>query len=71
MDAVNTFIGTKGDGNTFPGASAPFGMTQVVGDRTVEGMVQSQAFCGGSRTRAVPPAQPWLPLAQETVLSGH
>ncbi|WP_394835900.1 GH92 family glycosyl hydrolase [Pendulispora rubella] len=26
---VNTFIGTKDDGNTFPGASAPFGMTQV------------------------------------------
>ncbi|WP_372907259.1 GH92 family glycosyl hydrolase [Saccharopolyspora indica] len=27
--AVNTFIGTKDEGNTFPGASAPFGMTQV------------------------------------------
>ena len=26
---VNTFIGTKDDGNTFPGASAPFGMIQV------------------------------------------
>ncbi|MFD9890644.1 GH92 family glycosyl hydrolase [Amycolatopsis sp. NPDC059027] len=29
LDSVNTFIGTKDDGNTFPGASAPFGMTQV------------------------------------------
>ncbi|MFD2419469.1 GH92 family glycosyl hydrolase [Amycolatopsis pigmentata] len=29
LDAVNTFIGTQDDGNTFPGASAPFGMTQV------------------------------------------
>ncbi|WP_020670992.1 GH92 family glycosyl hydrolase [Amycolatopsis nigrescens] len=29
VDSVNTFIGTKDDGNTFPGASAPFGMTQV------------------------------------------
>lgn len=29
LEAVNTFIGTKDDGNTFPGASAPFGMTQV------------------------------------------
>jgi putative alpha-1,2-mannosidase len=29
VDAVNTFIGTKDDGNTFPGALAPFGMTQV------------------------------------------
>ncbi|WP_242112098.1 GH92 family glycosyl hydrolase [Luteimonas aquatica] len=27
--AVNTFIGTKDDGNTFPGASAPFGQIQV------------------------------------------
>lgn len=26
---VNTFIGTQDDGNTFPGASAPFGMIQV------------------------------------------
>jgi predicted alpha-1,2-mannosidase len=26
---VNTFIGTKDDGNTFPGASAPFGLVQV------------------------------------------
>jgi predicted alpha-1,2-mannosidase len=29
VEAVNTFIGTKDEGNTFPGASAPFGMTQV------------------------------------------
>lgn len=27
--AVNTFIGTQDEGNTFPGASAPFGMIQV------------------------------------------
>ena len=26
---VNTFIGTQDEGNTFPGASAPFGMMQV------------------------------------------
>lgn len=26
---VNTFIGTQDDGNTFPGAAAPFGMLQV------------------------------------------
>ncbi|MGH8039630.1 MAG: GH92 family glycosyl hydrolase, partial [Stenotrophomonas sp.] len=26
---VNTFIGSKDDGNTFPGASAPFGLVQV------------------------------------------
>ncbi|MCR6489424.1 GH92 family glycosyl hydrolase [Amycolatopsis sp. OK19-0408] len=29
LEAVNTFIGTQDEGNTFPGASAPFGMTQV------------------------------------------
>src|SRR5439155_1653872 len=28
VDSVNTFIGTRGDGNTFPGASMPFGMAQ-------------------------------------------
>ncbi|RZI98284.1 MAG: glycoside hydrolase family 92 protein [Brevundimonas sp.] len=27
--SVNTFIGTQDEGNTFPGASAPFGMIQV------------------------------------------
>ena len=26
---VNTFIGSKDEGNTFPGASAPFGLIQV------------------------------------------
>ena len=26
---VNTYIGSKDDGNTFPGASAPFGLIQV------------------------------------------
>jgi len=29
IDQVNTFIGTQDEGNTFPGASAPFGMIQV------------------------------------------
>nr|WP_246232513.1 GH92 family glycosyl hydrolase [Nakamurella aerolata] len=29
VELVNTFIGTQDEGNTFPGASAPFGMTQV------------------------------------------
>ncbi|MGC1299187.1 MAG: hypothetical protein WA869_29535, partial [Alloacidobacterium sp.] len=27
-DAVDPIIGTSGDGNTFPGASLPFGMVQ-------------------------------------------
>ena len=29
VDSVNTFIGSKDEGNTFPGASMPFGMVQV------------------------------------------
>lgn len=29
VSEVNTFIGSKDDGNTFPGASAPFGLIQV------------------------------------------
>ena len=29
VESVNTFIGSKDDGNTFPGASAPFGLIQV------------------------------------------
>ena len=29
VDSVNTFIGSKDEGNTFPGASAPFGLIQV------------------------------------------
>lgn len=28
-ESVNTFIGSKDEGNTFPGASAPFGLIQV------------------------------------------
>ena len=29
VHAVNTFIGSKDDGNTYPGSSAPFGLIQV------------------------------------------
>ena len=32
VDLVNPFIGTKGDGNTFPGVSMPFGMVQISPD---------------------------------------
>ncbi|KRF41241.1 GH92 family glycosyl hydrolase [Terrabacter sp. Soil810] len=37
VDAVNPFIGTQDNGNTFPGASAPFGMVQVSPDTGGEG----------------------------------
>ena len=35
--SVNPFIGTQDNGNTFPGASAPFGMVQVSPDTGGEG----------------------------------
>lgn len=34
---VNPFVGTQDNGNTFPGASAPFGMVQVSPDTGGEG----------------------------------
>ena len=36
-DSVDTFIGTAGEGNTFPGASLPFGMMQWSPDTGREG----------------------------------
>ena len=33
--AVNVFIGTGGDGHTFPGATRPFGMVQLSPDTQV------------------------------------
>lgn len=40
---VNPFIGTGGDGNTYPGAQVPFGMVQLSPDTRSEGM----RSCGG------------------------
>jgi predicted alpha-1,2-mannosidase len=37
VESVNPFIGTQDNGNTFPGASAPFGMVQVSPDTGGEG----------------------------------
>src|SRR5947209_3190420 len=34
---VNPFVGTAGDGNTFPGATVPFGMVQLSPDTTSAG----------------------------------
>src|ERR1700685_2102529 len=36
-DSVDPFIGTAGDGNTFPGASLPFGMIQWSPDTGTDG----------------------------------
>ena len=32
LDSVDPFIGTGGDGHTYPGATAPFGMVQLSPD---------------------------------------
>ena len=35
-DYVNPFIGTQGEGNTYPAAVAPFGMIQIGPDTDIE-----------------------------------
>jgi putative alpha-1,2-mannosidase len=45
---VNPFVGTEGDGNTFPGATVPFGMVQWSPDTKKDGFYR---FTGG-RPRA-------------------
>ncbi|HEX5342551.1 MAG TPA: hypothetical protein VFX55_08665, partial [Duganella sp.] len=39
--AVDVFIGTGGDGHTFPGATRPFGMVQLSPDTQVRPFRQS------------------------------
>lgn len=41
-DSVNTFIGTAGDGNTFPGATLPLGMIQWSPDTRADGWYHYQ-----------------------------
>ena len=36
VEYVRPFVGTLGDGNTYPGASAPFGMMQFSPDTDME-----------------------------------
>jgi predicted alpha-1,2-mannosidase len=47
--AVNVFIGTAGDGHTFPGASRPFGMVQPSPDTQVRHFRQSYPWAAGYR----------------------
>jgi predicted alpha-1,2-mannosidase len=51
-DLVNPFIGTQNAGNTFPGASAPFGMVQVSPDTGGQGGYdyQQDSIYGFSQT---------------------
>jgi predicted alpha-1,2-mannosidase len=69
-DAVNPFIGTAADGNTFPGASLPFGMlqwgpdTRADGwyhhaDRTIRGFSLTHISGAGCPIYADVPILPW------------
>ncbi|HAK93176.1 MAG TPA: sugar hydrolase, partial [Massilia timonae] len=46
-EAVNVFIGTGGDGHTFPGASRPFGMVQLSPDTQHRHFRQSYPWASG------------------------
>jgi len=46
---VNVFIGTGGDGHTFPGATRPFGMIQLSPDTQVRHFRQSYPWAAGYR----------------------
>jgi len=70
-DAVNPFIGTASDGNTFPGATAPFGMvawgpdTRADGwyhyqDHTIRGFSLTHISGAGCPIYADVPILPWI-----------
>ncbi|PXA87053.1 sugar hydrolase [Caulobacter sp. D4A] len=48
-EAVDPFIGTDGEGHTFPGAVAPFGMVQLSPDTDILPFKQSYARAAGYR----------------------
>src|SRR5258708_24891966 len=69
-DSVDSFIGTAADGNTFPGATLPFGMIQWspvtrpdgwyhYGDRTIRGFSLTHISGAGCPVYADVPILPW------------
>lgn len=69
-DSVNTLIGTAADGNTFPGATLPFGMMQWspdtrsdgwyhYGDKTLRGFSLTHISGAGCPVYADVPILPW------------
>jgi putative alpha-1,2-mannosidase len=48
-DDVDVFIGTDGDGHTFPGATRPFGMVQLSPDTQVRHFRQGYPWAAGYR----------------------
>jgi predicted alpha-1,2-mannosidase len=70
-DAVDPFIGTAADGNTFPGASAPFGLLQWgpdtradgwyhYADKTIRGLSLTHISGAGCSIYADVPILPWI-----------
>lgn len=49
LQYVNPLIGTSGDGNVFPGASAPFGMVQWSPDTSAGGLSRPGGYAYGDR----------------------
>ncbi|MEC7932091.1 MAG: glycoside hydrolase family 92 protein, partial [Pseudomonadota bacterium] len=49
VDAVDPFIGTSGEGHTFPGAVAPFGMVQLSPDTHVGAARETYDWAAGYR----------------------
>ena len=48
-DYVNPFIGTGGEGHTYPGATVPFGMVQLSPDTDIRFFKESFPWCAGYR----------------------
>ncbi len=49
FQAVDPFIGTGGDGHTFPGAVVPFGMVQLSPDTRIQPRAQAYGWAAGYR----------------------
>lgn len=49
VDAVDPFIGTGGEGHTFPGATVPFGMIQLSPDTRIQPRAQAYGWAAGYR----------------------
>src|SRR4051812_48979457 len=79
VDLVNPFVGTQNFGNTFPGASAPFGMVQVSPDTGGQGGYdyQQSTMYGFSQTHlsgvgcGVAGELPVMPTTGEVTSSDH
>ena len=54
--AVDPFIGTGGDGHTYPGATVPFGMIQLGQAEVSSIMLPSLSVSSVQLSRIVPPA---------------